>query len=104
MGCHNKSCVQVSIRGHWAEQTDRVNALRRSSVADSAVGMGRSPQGSAWWCLSPRVRKELLLLGIGMSRSYELYAGPFFSLNLPSFIQIVRTAYSFYAVLRQKSG
>ncbi|CAG4971625.1 unnamed protein product [Parnassius apollo] len=80
MGCHNKSCVQ------------------------SAVGMGRSPQGSAWWCLSPRVRKELLLLGIGMSRSYELYAGPFFSLNLPSFIQIVRTAYSFYAVLRQKSG
>ncbi|CAK1601131.1 unnamed protein product [Parnassius mnemosyne] len=71
---------------------------------ESTVGMGMSPQGSAWWCLSPRVRKELLLLGIGMSRRYELYAGPFFSLSLPSFIQIVRTAYSFYAVLRQKSS
>ncbi|XP_013142610.1 PREDICTED: odorant receptor 94b-like [Papilio polytes] len=69
----------------------------------SSAGIGRGPQGSAWWCLSPRVRKELLLLMMGMSRRYQLYAGPFFSLNLPSFIQIVRTAYSYYAVLRQKS-
>ncbi|KPI92681.1 hypothetical protein RR46_13902 [Papilio xuthus] len=63
----------------------------------------KGPAGSAWWCLSPRVRKELLLLMMGMSRRYQLHAGPFCSLNLPSFIQIVRTAYSYYAVLRQKS-
>ncbi|XP_013177456.1 PREDICTED: putative odorant receptor 92a [Papilio xuthus] len=69
----------------------------------SSAGTGRGPAGSAWWCLSPRVRKELLLLMMGMSRCYQLHAGPFCSLNLPSFIQIVRTAYSYYAVLRQKS-
>nr|WCC57430.1 odorant receptor 33 [Papilio glaucus] len=55
----------------------------------SAVGVGRGPQGSAWWCLSPRIRKELLLLMMGMSHRYQLHAGPFFSLNLPSFIQVI---------------
>nr|WCC57368.1 odorant receptor 33 [Papilio dardanus] len=69
----------------------------------SSAGTGRGPQGCAWCCISPRVRKELLLLMMGMSRRYQLHAGPFCSLNLPSFIQIVRTAYSYYAVLRQKS-
>ncbi|XP_068632906.1 putative odorant receptor 92a [Battus philenor] len=67
----------------------------------SAVKMGSGPHGSAWWSLSPRIRKELLLLNTGMSFTYYLEAAPFFSLNLPSFVQIIRTAYSCYAVLNQ---
>ncbi|XP_050346608.1 odorant receptor 94b-like [Nymphalis io] len=68
---------------------------------ESSVGQGQGPFGSARWCLSSKVHKEIAILGEGMSRSYRLRAGPFNSLDLPSFIQIIRTAYSYYAFLRQ---
>ncbi|XP_059047385.1 odorant receptor 22c-like [Achroia grisella] len=68
---------------------------------ESSVGMGEGPNGAAYWCLSPRVRRELTTLAVGMSRPHHLSAGPFHALNLPSFIQIVRTAYSYYAVIRK---
>ncbi|XP_046962549.1 odorant receptor 67c-like [Vanessa cardui] len=68
---------------------------------ESSVGQGQGPFCSARWCLSPKVHREMAILGAGMSRPYRIRAGPFNSLNLPSFIQIIRTAYSYYAILRQ---
>nr|ARO70223.1 Odorant Receptor 11 [Dendrolimus punctatus] len=66
---------------------------------ESSVGVGQGPFCAAYWCLSPRLRRELLLLGICMMQTRRLHAGPFNSLDLPSFVQIVRAAYSYYAVL-----
>ncbi|XP_026494206.1 putative odorant receptor 92a [Vanessa tameamea] len=66
-----------------------------------SVIQGQGPFCSARWCLSPKVHQEIAILGAGMSRPYRLRAGPFNSLDLPSFIQIIRTAYSYYAFLRQ---
>ncbi|XP_023935441.2 uncharacterized protein LOC112043972 [Bicyclus anynana] len=70
---------------------------------DSFVSLGEGPFCSASWCLSPKIRREIAMLCIGMSRPSRMLAGPFNSLDLPSFIQIIRAAYSYYAVLRQTS-
>nr|AOE48025.1 putative odorant receptor OR20 [Athetis lepigone] len=69
---------------------------------ESSLGMGQGPFAAAYWSLSPRVRRELTMLGAGMMTSRHLRAGPFNHLDLPSFILIVRTAYSYYAVLGKK--
>nr|QIJ45802.1 olfactory receptor [Glyphodes pyloalis] len=66
----------------------------------SSVNQGEGPFGAAHWCLSPQVREELAMLGLGMMMPRHFYAGPFTSLDLPSFIQVVKTAYSYYAVIR----
>ncbi|KAF9808671.1 hypothetical protein SFRURICE_019829 [Spodoptera frugiperda] len=69
---------------------------------ESSVGMGQGPFAAASWCLSPRIRRELVILGSGMMQPRHLRAGPFNFLDLPSFIQVVRAAYSYYAVLGKK--
>lgn len=50
--------------------------------------MGEGPFGAAWWGLRPSVRRELAMLGAGMARPRALRAGPFNTLNLPSFVQV----------------
>nr|QNS36223.1 olfactory receptor 27 [Mythimna separata] len=66
---------------------------------ESSMGMGQGPFAAAFWCLSPRVRRDLMMLSAGMISPRHLRAGPFNFLDLPSFIQVVRAAYSYYAVL-----
>ncbi|XP_063374946.1 odorant receptor 94b-like [Cydia amplana] len=70
---------------------------------ESSFNMGEGPFGAAWWSLCPRMRRQLAMLGAGMMRPRTLHAGPFNKLDLPSFVQIVRAAYSYYAVLGQTS-
>uniref|UniRef100_A0A0K8TUU3 Odorant receptor n=1 Tax=Epiphyas postvittana TaxID=65032 RepID=A0A0K8TUU3_EPIPO len=70
---------------------------------ESFFSMGEGPFGAAWWGLQPRVRRELAMLGAAMAKPRPLRAGPFNTLDLPSFVQIVRAAYSYYAVLGQTS-
>nr|WEG72110.1 odorant-receptor-14 [Grapholita molesta] len=70
---------------------------------ESSFNMGEGPFGAAWWALQPRVRRELAMLGAGMVHPRSLHAGPFNKLDLPTFVQIVRAAYSSYAVLGQTS-
>nr|QZH55098.1 odorant receptor 2 [Achelura yunnanensis] len=65
----------------------------------SSINMGKGPFGASWWSLSPSTRRHLSLLAVGMSRRHHLSAG-IYIVNLPSFVQIVKTAYSYYAVLR----
>nr|CUQ99395.1 Olfactory receptor 11 [Manduca sexta] len=69
---------------------------------ESAITMGQGPFGAAIWCVSPKIRRDIVILGMGMMKPHSLQAGPFNVLNLPSFIQIVRTAYSCYAVIGPK--
>ncbi|CAG9785494.1 unnamed protein product [Diatraea saccharalis] len=68
----------------------------------SSINQGQGPYGAAYWSLSPGVRKQLTILAMGMSSPCKLYAGPFISLNLPSFVQVLRTAYSYYALIKNK--
>nr|QEE82747.1 odorant receptor 29 [Conogethes pinicolalis] len=68
---------------------------------ESSIGMGQGPFGAAHWCLGPRTRRELAMLGAGMMLPRYVAAGPFMRLDLPSLINVVRTAYSYYAVIRQ---
>nr|AXF48781.1 odorant receptors OR32 [Lobesia botrana] len=70
---------------------------------ESSFNMGEGPFGAAWWGLRPRIRRELAMLGARMMFPRKLHAGPFNTLDLPSFVQIVRAAYSYYAVLGQTS-
>ncbi|XP_022123189.2 odorant receptor Or1 [Pieris rapae] len=70
---------------------------------ESAVFIGDGPFTSSWWSVSGKVRREIAILCTGMSHSCRLFAGPFNVLDLHSFIQIVKTAYSYYTVLRQTS-
>ncbi|XP_061703997.1 uncharacterized protein LOC133515460 [Cydia pomonella] len=70
---------------------------------ESSFNMGEGPFGAAWWSLCPRMRRQLAMLGAGMMQPRSLHAGPFNRLDLPSFVQIVRAAYSYYAVLGQTS-
>ncbi|XP_045768494.1 uncharacterized protein LOC123869554 [Maniola jurtina] len=72
-------------------------------IHDSSVCLGEGPFCAAFWCLSSRIRREIALLAVGMARPCRLLAGPLHKLDLLSFVQIVRTAYSYYAVLRQTS-
>ncbi|CAD0199772.1 unnamed protein product [Chrysodeixis includens] len=69
---------------------------------ESSLGMGQGPYAAATWCLSPRIRRDLAILGAGMMRPRQLRAGPFSYLDLPLFIQVLRTAYSYYAVLGKR--
>ncbi|XP_047509224.1 odorant receptor Or1-like [Pieris napi] len=69
----------------------------------SAVFIGDGPFTSSWWSVSGKVRREIAILCTGMSHSCRLFAGPFNVLNLHSFIQIIKTAYSYYTVLRRTS-
>nr|XP_037870423.1 uncharacterized protein LOC101736708 isoform X1 [Bombyx mori] len=55
---------------------------------ESSVNMGEGPFAAAIWVLSPKIRRELVILGAGMMRPHRLHAGPFNSLDLPSFIQV----------------
>ncbi|KAF9413290.1 hypothetical protein HW555_008456, partial [Spodoptera exigua] len=54
---------------------------------ESSMGMGQGPFAAASWCLSPRIRRDLVILGSGMMKPRHLRAGPFNFLDLPSFIQ-----------------
>uniref|UniRef100_A0A2A4JGV3 Odorant receptor n=1 Tax=Heliothis virescens TaxID=7102 RepID=A0A2A4JGV3_HELVI len=69
---------------------------------ESAMRMGEGPFAAATWCLSPRIRRDLSMLSAGMMSQRHLRAGPFSFIDLPSFIQVVRAAYSYYAVLGKK--
>ncbi|XP_050674051.1 odorant receptor 85c-like [Leptidea sinapis] len=85
--------VQIYLFCHYGD----------SVMNESFVGLGEGPFACAWWSLGPKVRRELSILCCGMSQRCRLFAGPFNTLDLLSFVQIVRTAYSVYAVLRQTS-
>ncbi|XP_026732296.1 odorant receptor 13a-like [Trichoplusia ni] len=69
---------------------------------ESSLSMGQGPYAAATWCLSPRIRRDLAILSASMMRPRRLRAGPFSYLDLPSFIQVIRTAYSYYAVLGKR--
>ncbi|CAG9578836.1 unnamed protein product [Danaus chrysippus] len=69
----------------------------------SAVMSGEGPFRAARWCLSKHIIQEIAILCVSMSQSRRIYAGPFVTVDLPTFVMIVRGTYSVYTVLRQTS-
>nr|AXF48768.1 odorant receptors OR10 [Lobesia botrana] len=56
---------------------------------------------SGWWKGDVRVRKQLAMLGGKLKRDIAFSAGPFTTLCLPTFIEIIKGSYSFYTLLTQ---
>ncbi|KAL3289220.1 hypothetical protein HHI36_003654 [Cryptolaemus montrouzieri] len=60
----------------------------------------RSSYMGNWYKSTPKVRKILFIFLERCKRPVELSAAKFFSLSLASFITILKSSYSYFAVLR----
>lgn len=56
---------------------------------------------SNWWKADVRVRRQVLLLAGKFTLSFNLNAGPYSMLSVPTFIDIMRRSYSFYTLISQ---
>ncbi|RZB41505.1 7tm 6 domain containing protein [Asbolus verrucosus] len=56
---------------------------------------------SDWTSLSPEIKKELIIFLIRVQRPVKMSAFGLFYLSLETFVKILRTAYSYFALLRQ---
>ncbi|RZC37374.1 7tm 6 domain containing protein, partial [Asbolus verrucosus] len=56
---------------------------------------------SDWTGLSTEVKKDMIILVLRMQRSLQISALGLFYLNLDTFVRILRTAWSYFALLRQ---
>ncbi|RZC37072.1 7tm 6 domain containing protein [Asbolus verrucosus] len=54
-----------------------------------------------WTDLSPEVKKNMLFFGMRLQKSLQVSAFGLFYLSLETFVKILRTAYSYFALLRQ---
>nr|AIT69897.1 olfactory receptor 47 [Ctenopseustis herana] len=71
-----------------------------NDVLEKSSKLLLGPYESAWWAGSPRQRRSVLMLAGQMEKAYVFSAGPFTILTLPTFIAIVKGAYSYYTLLR----
>uniref|UniRef100_A0A0K8TVC5 Odorant receptor n=1 Tax=Epiphyas postvittana TaxID=65032 RepID=A0A0K8TVC5_EPIPO len=71
-----------------------------NDVLEKSSKLMLGPYESAWWVGSPRQRRAVLMLAVQMDRAYVFSAGPFTDLTLPTFVAIVKGAYSYYTLLR----
>ncbi|XP_015513040.2 odorant receptor 46a-like [Neodiprion pinetum] len=60
-----------------------------------------APFQCQWTACSPRVKNTLRIVMCRMQRAHKLTVGRVFNLSLETFSMILRTAYSFYAVLQR---
>nr|AJF23787.1 olfactory receptor OR10 [Planotortrix octo] len=56
---------------------------------------------SDWWKGDVRVRKQLVILGGQLRHAVSFSAGPFTSLCVPTFIDVIKGSYSFFTLLTQ---
>ncbi|XP_073959102.1 odorant receptor Or2-like isoform X1 [Choristoneura fumiferana] len=56
---------------------------------------------SDWWKGDVRIRKQLVILGGKLKRSLAFSAGPFTTLCVPTFIEVIKGSYSFFTLLTQ---
>ncbi|XP_047992453.1 odorant receptor 49b-like [Leguminivora glycinivorella] len=56
---------------------------------------------SEWWKGDARIRKQLAILGGKLTHSIVFNAGPFTTLCVPTFIDVIKGSYSFFTLLTQ---
>nr|ARO70512.1 Odorant Receptor 32-2 [Dendrolimus punctatus] len=56
---------------------------------------------SEWWKADARIRRQVLLLAGKFALPFTLYAGPYTTLSVPTFIDILKGSYSFYTLFSQ---
>ncbi|KAJ8711869.1 hypothetical protein PYW08_008823 [Mythimna loreyi] len=61
----------------------------------------RGIYNSNWWQSDVRVRKQLLLLAGKLNHPLILDAGPYTTLSVPTFIEIMKGSYSFFTLFSQ---
>ncbi|XP_035452568.1 odorant receptor 82a [Spodoptera frugiperda] len=61
----------------------------------------RGIYSSDWWKSNVRVRKQLLLLAGKLNHPLILDAGPYTTLSIPTFIEIMKGSYSFFTLFSQ---
>nr|AII01090.1 odorant receptor [Dendrolimus kikuchii] len=66
-------------------------------VVESYV-LDRGIYDSEWWKADARIRRQVLLLAGKMALPFILYAGPYTTLSVPTFIDILKGSYSFYTL------
>ncbi|XP_063543879.1 odorant receptor Or2-like isoform X2 [Cydia strobilella] len=69
-----------------------------NDVMHTSQDVIHGPYESRWWCKNA-LRKDLIIL-LGQYRKEIVFsAGPFTNLTLPTFISILKGAYSYYTLL-----
>nr|ALM26238.1 odorant receptor 53 [Athetis dissimilis] len=63
--------------------------------------LDRGIYNSDWWKSDVRIRKHLLLLAGKLNRPFVLHAGPYTTLSVPTFIEIMKGSYSFFTLFSQ---
>ncbi|KAH9635226.1 hypothetical protein HF086_013253 [Spodoptera exigua] len=61
----------------------------------------RGIYNSDWWKSNVHLRKHLLLLGGKLNQCMILDAGPYTTLSIPTFIEILKGSYSFFTLFSQ---
>ncbi|XP_041983223.1 odorant receptor 4-like [Aricia agestis] len=59
---------------------------------------------SNWWRADPKLRTHLTLLSGKLAIMYRIRAGPFTTLSMPTFTEILRGAYSFYTLFTKSTN
>ncbi|XP_073959103.1 uncharacterized protein isoform X2 [Choristoneura fumiferana] len=73
------------------------NVIQFTSCNDVDRGLYESD----WWKGDVRIRKQLVILGGKLKRSLAFSAGPFTTLCVPTFIEVIKGSYSFFTLLTQ---
>ncbi|XP_075984719.1 odorant receptor 4-like [Anticarsia gemmatalis] len=72
-----------------------------NEVTVQSCEVDRGIYNSAWWQGDVRVRRQLLLLAGKLDHLFVLAAGPYTTLSVPTFIDIMKGSYSFYTLFSQ---
>ncbi|XP_026735655.1 odorant receptor Or2-like [Trichoplusia ni] len=72
-----------------------------NEVTLQSMEVDRGLYNSDWWQGDVRVRKQLLLLAGKLNQPFVLHAGPYTTLSVPTFIEIIKGTYSFFTLFSQ---
>ncbi|CAK1594042.1 unnamed protein product [Parnassius mnemosyne] len=72
-----------------------------NEIAMESDRVGNGVYESNWWKADLQERKQLVLLAGKLAGPLIINAGPFTALSIPTFIQVMKGAYSFYTLFTQ---
>nr|WCC57424.1 odorant receptor 27 [Papilio glaucus] len=72
-----------------------------NEVTEESLKVSYATFESDWVKCDKTIQKEVYLLGLTLSKRLEFKAGPFNEMSLTTFVNILRTSYSFYTLLNK---